>query len=88
MSRALHPEDSIQQAIAHRDDMKQRLDSKSALSIYCTNLFDFAGYLLINSEMILNLLGYMSSSRENDVQLPSFVYDLVPKIAKRAPQVL
>ena len=54
-------DDSITDSIRHRDDMAQRLDSKSALSQYCSFLYDFSGALFVNRGVAAGALKYMAA---------------------------
>lgn len=51
--------DSITSAMAHREDLKKRLDSKSVMGEYFGLLYDLAGGLVVNSRMTESLLSYV-----------------------------
>ena len=61
LGRAVIPKDPVGVACGYREDLKQRLDSKSALGDYAGVLFDYAGYLVANQGMIAALLGFAAA---------------------------
>lgn len=67
LTHAVSPSDTIIDAIHAREDLKQRLDSKSALSEYTCILFDFAGSLVANEGMLARLLAYAAESSDSSV---------------------
>lgn len=65
MKHATQPSDCISASLACREDLKQRLDSKSPLGNYCSMLFDFSGFMITNEGMVLGLLRYIDCLLES-----------------------
>jgi sister-chromatid-cohesion protein PDS5 len=61
LAHALAPADSISETLRCREELKQRLDSKSTLSDYMAMAYDFSSHALCNSGM----LGSLIESAEN-----------------------
>ena len=52
------------QAVERREDLKRRLDSKSALGEYMGLVVDVAGYLAVNAGMVQCLLQFLGQAAE------------------------
>ncbi len=64
IGNCLSGEDDIEQALANRDDLQRRLDSKSALGEYFGMVYDFAGHMVCNKKMMIHLLEVESLAME------------------------
>lgn len=62
--RAVAPTDTITESIRARDDLMQRLESKSVLGQYAGYLFDIAGFLFANAGMLHALLRHLISLKK------------------------
>lgn len=62
LKRAVSPEDSIIGNIENRNDLRGRVDSKSALGEYVARLYDSAAFMLIGEGMASLLLQLMASA--------------------------
>ena len=77
LSRACHTKDTIQQNCINRDEMKQRLDSKSPLGELGGFIFDVAGYMLANQGVVSELLNFAVAesigvrNKQSDIDLLS-----------------
>jgi hypothetical protein len=88
ISNCLGSEDNIQQALTHRNDLQQRLDSKSALGEYFGMVYDFAGNMICNSsimELLLNLLSKGLEELGHEEMLP--VSEIMCTIIRFAPKL-
>lgn len=63
---AVSPTDTITESIRAREDLMQRLESKSVLGIYSGYLFDIAGFLFANSGMLQALLRHLLALKRMD----------------------
>lgn len=72
-----------------RDDLKQRLDSKSALGEYVGNLYDSASYMTANQSVVHSLLAYThgAAGSDTDTEQSAVVATLLTLLAKHSPQV-
>ena len=91
LGRAVIPKDPVGVACGYREDLKQRLDSKSALGDYAGVLFDYAGYLVANQGMIAALLGFAaapltSSSSPGFVRSQRMAAEMLHLLAKHVPK--
>ena len=84
LQHALEPADTITEGIASRDELKQRLDSKSPLSEYTCIVFDFAGYLVANEGILSALLKYAMAVDPSEAQSAAH---LVSSLAKHVPKI-
>jgi hypothetical protein len=66
LSRATASNDDIVNLCAARDDLKQRLDSKSALGQYVGSMFDFAASMFTNADMIRIFVLFLQKSVSRD----------------------
>lgn len=88
LHRSLSPEDSVTEASAHREDLRQRLDSKSPLGEYAACLYDAASFKVANSGMVGSLLHYaVTPSPGGRTELGTIAATLLIALAKHAPQV-
>ena len=62
LGRAVSPQDNIIVALRSREDLKGRVDSKSPLGEYISKLYDAAGYLVVNENIIKYLLEHASTT--------------------------
>ena len=62
LRQATRAEDDIIVSLQNRDDLKGRVDSRSALGEYVGRLFDTAGYLVVNENMAELCLQMLSES--------------------------
>jgi hypothetical protein len=58
------PDDNINEACSNREQLKQRVDSKSVLGQNVEYLYDMAGYLLVNAEMSNHLLEFLTKCED------------------------
>lgn len=77
--------DTIEESVAHREDLLRRLDSKSLLAEYFHIVFDFAGPLFCNQKMAELLLTSMLSVGLHQYQ--ELFCDLITLLASAQPKV-
>jgi hypothetical protein len=84
---SLSSADSIGDACAHRDDLRQRLDSKSALGEYVACLYDAASHKVANKGSVTDILNYTVSSSSGDYgpEFQSVTSTLLTALAKHIP---
>ena len=87
LSKCILPDDNIQECCSNRENLKQRVDSKSVLGQNVEFLYDMAGYLLVNAEMSNHVLEYLTKCDEATEEVV-VVAELVSIIAKNQPSVL
>lgn len=75
---------SLRWFLIYRDDLKQRLDSKSALGEYVGNLYDSAGYMIANQSVVSSLLTYTHGAGSYQ---SAIVATLLTMLAKHFSQV-
>jgi hypothetical protein len=86
LGHCVSPKNTMAEACANKEDLKQRLDSKSPLGEYMGVVYDNAGYTLANAGMLRSVLQFLQGvSQPADAMVSS---ELVVLIAKHAPQVL
>jgi hypothetical protein len=86
LGHCVSPKNTMAEACANKEDLKQRLDSKSPLGEYMGVVYDNAGYTLANAGMLRSVLQFLQGvSQPADAVVSS---ELVVLIAKHAPQVL
>ncbi len=77
--------DSAKQAHAHREDLRRRLDSKSALGEYMGVVYDFAAGLLASCAMVSSLVAHTNALGVSEqARVHS---DLLVQLAKHTPSV-
>lgn len=82
----MSPKDTIAQSLQRREDLKQRLDSKSALGEYMGMVYDVAGFLSVNAAVVRCLLEHLE---QVSVSPEAFTCsELLVLLAKHSPQVL
>lgn len=86
LDHCVSPQDSISQSLQHREDLKQRLDSKSTLGEYMGTVFDVAGYLCVNAAMVRCLLEHLE--QVSITQEAFTCSELLVLLAKHSPLVL
>jgi len=64
LSKCILPDDNINEACSNREQLKQRVDSKSVLGQNVEYLYDMAGYLLVNAEMSNHLLEFLTKCED------------------------
>lgn len=84
LQHALEPTDNITEGITAREELKQRLDSKSQLSEYVCIVFDFSSYFVANEGALKALLKYAMAMEPNEA-LP--VGQLLSSLAKHVPGI-
>jgi hypothetical protein len=84
---SLSSTDSVGDACAHRDDLRQRLDSKSPLGEYVACLYDAAGHKVANKGVVIDILNYMVSPSSADCgpELQAVTSTLLAALAKHVP---
>lgn len=86
LDHCVAPKDSILEASAHREDLKKRLDSKSALGEYMGVVYDVAGYLAVNAGMVRSLFSHLEEV--GVVAEASQCSELLVVLAKHSAQVI
>jgi hypothetical protein len=86
LSKCILPDDNIQECCSNRENLKQRVDSKSVLGQNVEYLYDMAGYLLVNAEMSNHVLEYLTKC-DDATEQSVVVAELVAIIAKNQPSV-
>jgi hypothetical protein len=79
------PEDCVITAAQRREDLKQRLVSKSALGEYFGMVFDFASYMLPTAGVVQALLTHLNTLSVSTEAVPCS--ELLVLLSKYAPQV-
>lgn len=84
---SLSSSDSIGDACAHRDDLRQRLDSKSPLGEYAACLYDAASHKMANEGAVVGMLQYAvsPSSMDSEPDLQAVTSTLLTALAKHVP---
>jgi sister chromatid cohesion protein PDS5 len=85
LARAAQPLDATSEVFKGRDDVRSRVDSKSALGEFVGRLCDTAGYLIANEDIIDTLVNHASSLKP-DSENASTVASLLALMAKVAPK--
>jgi hypothetical protein len=85
LDSCVSPADSVAQSVQRREDLKQRLVSKSPLGEYIGTVFDLASFMTANAGTVQSLLAHMEGlSVSADATSSS---ELLVMLAKYAPQV-
>lgn len=61
LASAVSPSASVSDILAHKEDVKQRVDSKSSLGEYVGAMFDCSSFLIVNEDVMSHLLTYCIS---------------------------
>jgi uncharacterized membrane protein YgcG len=59
-------DNSIDSCVARRDELKQRVDSKSSLGNYCGLLHDFSAHCFVNPKMVRELIAFATSAPNSE----------------------
>ena len=59
-------DNSIESCVARRDELKQRVDSKSSLGNYCGLLHDFSAHCFVNPKMVRELISFATSAPDSE----------------------
>ena len=84
LQHALEPTDNITEGITSREELKQRLDSKSQLSEYVCIVFDFSSFFIANEGALTALLKYAMAVEPNEALS---VGQLLSSLAKHVPSI-
>ena len=82
LRQATCAEDDIIVSLKNRDDLKGRVDSRSALGEYVGRLFDMAGYLVVNENMVELCLRMLAETPSETSSGPS---EVLASLAKHCP---
>ena len=84
-----HDQD-IQAACEHRDDLKQRVDSKSLFGEHMGMIFDVGAYMIVNKCICSKLMTFIIKSFDNLTSISSDVLDastFLTIVSKQSPQI-
>ena len=82
LRQATCAEDDIIVSLKNRDDLKGRVDSRSALGEYVGRLFDMADYLVVNENMVELCLRMLAETPSETSSGPS---EVLASLAKHCP---
>lgn len=85
LEQCISPADSVLHAVQRREDLKQRLVSKSPLGEYIGTVFDFASGMTASTGMVQQLLGHLEGQGISTAA--TSCADLLALLAKYCPQV-
>lgn len=85
LEQCISPADSVLHAVQRREDLKQRLVSKSPLGEYIGTVFDFASGMTASMGMVQQLLGHLEG--QGISAAATSCADLLALLAKYCPQV-
>ena len=87
LESCVSPSDSITQSLQNREDLKQRLVSKSALGEYMGMVFDVTSHMAANAGLVRSLLTYLEGvSISPDASACSDLLVLIAKYSAQAFQ--
>ena len=84
LARAAQPLDTAVDSLKGRDDLRGRVDSKSVLGEYTGRLWDTAGYLVANEDIVGALVRHAAAVRPEDGEPIAALLALLAKCVPRA----